>query len=151
MLRGVQIPELVINERARQLLHELANSYIPLTSHPDFDRFIMGEVVAPSTSEPPTTETPAFNPPLRSVVDRPPTPFATCPRRRRPTLPPLPPLQFVQALVFTPFLEESHSRIFRWKIYVYMDELKYGVTQIQNRRRRAEYIHIRKGWWIPQA
>jgi hypothetical protein len=137
--------ELVINERARQLLYELASSYVPFTGLPDFDRFIMGEITAPATSEPQTTEISTSEPPLRSVRDRPPTPFAMRPRRRRPTLPPLPTLQFIQSMVLTPFLEESHSRIFRREIYDYPDELKYGVTQMKNRRRRAEYIHFRKG------
>ena len=44
--------ELVINERARQLLLELASSYVPFTGLPDFDRFIMGEAGTASTSEP---------------------------------------------------------------------------------------------------
>ena len=136
---------MVINERTRQLLYELATSYVPFTGLPDFDRFILGEAAASSTSEPQTTKTYTSEPPLWSVRDRPPTPFATRPRRQRPTLPLLPPLQFIQSVVLTPFLEESHSRIFRKEIYDYPDQLKYGVTQMKNRRRRAEYIHFRKG------
>jgi hypothetical protein len=137
--------ELVINERARQLLLELASSYVPFTGLPDFDRFIMGEAGTASTSEPTTTETSASDPPLRGVADRPPTPFATRPSRQRPTRLPLPPLQRVQTFVFTPFLEETYSSLFRREIYVYPDELKYGVKEMKNRRRQTEYIHIRKG------
>ena len=119
------------------MLYELANSYVPFTGLPGFDRFITGEAAAPSTSEPHTTETletSTFEPPLRSVRDRSPTPFAMRPHRQRPTLPSLPSLQFIQLLVLTLFLEESHSRIFRREIYNYPDELKYGVTQVKNRK-----------------
>ena len=87
--------ELVIKERVRQLLLELASSYVPFTGLPDFNRFILGEAGTASTSEPTTTEFPASDPPLRSVVDRPLTPFAAHPSRQRPTRSPLPPLQRV--------------------------------------------------------
>ena len=93
----------------------------------------------------PASQTHASDPPFRSVADRPPTPFATRPSRQRSTRSPLPPLQRVQTFVFTPFLEETYSRLFRREIYVYPDELKYGVKEMKNRRRRTEYIHIRKG------
>ena len=73
------VTELVINERARQLLRKLASSYVPFTGLPDFDRFIMGEASTASTSELTTTEMSASDPPLRSVADRPPTPFTVCP------------------------------------------------------------------------
>ena len=124
----------MINERARQLLLELASSYVPFTGLPDFDRFIMGEDGTTSTSEPTTTEMPASDPPLRSVADRPPTPFGTLPSGQRSTLPPLPPLQWVQTFVFTPFLEETYSSISRREIYAYPNELKYGVKEMKNRR-----------------
>ena len=57
----------------------------------------------------------------------------------------MPPLQFIQSVLLTPFLEESHFRIFRREIYDYLDEPKYRVTQMKNRRRHVEYIHVRKG------
>ena len=116
----------MINERARQLLLELASSYVSFIGLPDFDRFIMGEAGTASTSEPTTTEMPAPDPPYRSVADRPPTPFAIRLSRQRSTRSPLPPLQRVQTFVFTPFLEETYSSLFRREIYVYPDELKYG-------------------------
>ena len=116
----------MINERARQLLRELASYYVPFTGMPDFDRFIVGEAGTASTFEPVTTEMPASDPTLRSIADRPPIPFATRPSRQRPTRSPLPPLQRVQTFVFTPFLEEIYSNLFTREIYVYPDELKYG-------------------------
>ena len=48
--------KLVINERVRQLLRELASSYVPFTGLPDFDRFIAGEAGTAFTSEPTTRD-----------------------------------------------------------------------------------------------
>ena len=47
--------------------------------------------------------------------------------------------------MFTPFLEEPYSSIFKREIYAYPNELKYGVKEMKNRRRQTEYIHIRNG------
>lgn len=46
--------------------------------------------------------------------------------------------------MFTPFLEESHRKIFSRKIFVYPDALKYGVTQMKNKQRQQGYINLRK-------
>ena len=91
----------------------------------NYDRFLLDDVAIPSVSEPQTLETSASDPPLRSILDRPPTPFSTRVHRPRPTLSLLPLLHWVQSFVFNPFLEETHSKIFQQEIYVYPNELKW--------------------------
>ena len=61
VLQSIHI-ELVTNERERQLLQELANNHVPFTCLPDLDKFIMGKAAVPSSSKPPTSETPASDP-----------------------------------------------------------------------------------------
>ena len=114
----------------------------------DYDRYLMGEApTAPfvtlpgsepsgsisSASEPHISEFSVSEPSFRSVHDRPATPFARptdCRSRPAP-----PPLHWVQSFLFATFLEESHSKIFQCELFVCGNELKYGVSQIKNRRR----------------
>lgn len=75
--------ELVINERAWQLLRELASSYMmtgpedETTELSDYDRFLLDEAVIPSVSKPHTLGTSVSDPTLRNISDQPPTSFTS--------------------------------------------------------------------------
>ena len=63
----------------------------------------------------------------------------TVPATTTPVLPAITPLYLERTLIFMPFLEESHRKIYCRMLFNYPYYLRYGVTKMKNKARQREF------------
>ena len=131
--------EQVINEHALKVLHDLARSFVFL--EPDNERMNLDDYDQILVGEPFTA--PLHHTPHELDLGESST-VPTVPATIAPVLPVITPLYLERTLIFTPFLEERHRKIYCRRLFNYPNDVRYGVTKMKKKARQREYIHLRK-------